>query len=357
MRFSLYLNAQTRGPQEDVGIIDALLAQAHSAVDAGFDGLCLTEHHFSGYNTYGNNFMFGAYLAASLAERAKIIMTVAVPPLHNPLRLAQSITLLDILTRGNTIIGFGPGGSPVEYQGMGREPRDRYALMFENLEVVEAALAKRMEDPPLQWKTSHDSGELRTRIMPSGFNRERPPFGRATQSDDGTVWTAERGWHLFTAREDVDGIAARFSLYRQALAEAGHAAEVVEDLLDWSLVQKQVHIADTDEQAVAETRERLGLMAENQRRSFQMTAGMDQAKAMALKSVVGVSPQNPDEFLQHAMIVGSPDTVAREIRRYAEVAGVRHMALLMNYGFMDRATADRNVQRFVAEVLPQVRDA
>lgn len=355
MRYSMYLNAQTSGPEQDVGIIEGLVDQATMAIDAGMDGLCLTEHHVSGYNTYGNNFMFGSYLSALLGERAKIIMTVAVPPLHNPLRLAQSLNLLDILTKGNTIVGFGPGGSPLEYQGLGRDPKDRYALMFENLEVVEAALAKRPEDPPLVWKTTHDHGELRTRIMPSAYHRQHPPFARATQSDDGTVWTAERGWYLLTARTDLAGIAERFALYRRTLEASGHPAEHVRELLDWSLVQKQIYIADTDEQAVAEVREMLVLMAANQRRSFQVTEGMDQAKQMALRSVVGVSPNDPEEFLRHAMIVGSPATVATEIARYEHEAGVGHMALLMNYGFMERDVADHNVERFLSEVLPRLR--
>ena len=42
MRFSIYLNPQTRGPEEDVPIIDATVEQAVRATRAGVQGIALT---------------------------------------------------------------------------------------------------------------------------------------------------------------------------------------------------------------------------------------------------------------------------------------------------------------------------
>lgn len=349
MRFSIYLNAQTRGPHEDVGIVQTLTRQALEATEAGFDGIVLTEHHFSGYNTYGDNFMFAAHLAAKARPGTKFSLAVAVPPLHNPMRLAQKCNLLDILTEGELIVGFAAGGSPVEYAGLGREPGERHAQMMHNLEIVEAALAKKPEDPPLEWRTAFEHGTLHTRIMPAAFHRPRPPFARATQSDAGAEWTGRKGWYLFTAREKPAALADRWRLYEKALRDAGLGDDVVADRLDWSLVQKQVYLADTTERAEREIRDRLVLMAEHQRRSFGLVKNLRDAAHM--KSVVGVSPQNPDEFLGHAMLVGDPDTVREQIREY-EAAGIRHMALVFNYGFMSPETADRSLRLFLDEVLP-----
>ena len=90
MRFSIYLNPQTRGAEEDVPIIESIAAQAVRATRAGVQGIALTEHHFSGYNTYGNNFMLASYLASQVPADTMFLLAVAVPTLHNPLRLAQS---------------------------------------------------------------------------------------------------------------------------------------------------------------------------------------------------------------------------------------------------------------------------
>ncbi|TCO62758.1 LLM class flavin-dependent oxidoreductase [Actinocrispum wychmicini] len=349
MRFSIYLNAQTRGPHEDVPIVETLTRQALEATSAGFHGIALTEHHFSGYNTYGDNFMFAAHLAGQAPRGTKFSLAVAVPPLHNPMRLAQKCNLLDVLTRGELIVGFAAGGSPVEYAGMGRDPGERHAEMFHNLEILEAALAKTPEDPPLKWHTTFEEGVLHTRIMPAGFHRAHPPFARATQSDSGAEWTGRRAWYLFTAREKPAAIADRWRVYEQSLRDSGADEATVADRLEWSMVQKQVYLAETTEQAERDIRDRLTLMAEHQRRSFGVVSGLRDAKHM--RSVVGVSPQNPEEFLDHAMIIGDPETVRDRIREY-EAAGVQHMAFLFNYGFMSAETADRSLRLFIDEVLP-----
>jgi len=353
MRFSIYLNPQTRGPQEDVAIIETTIEQAVRATTAGVQGVALTEHHFSGYNTYGNNFMLASHLCALTPRETTFLLAVAVPPLHNPLRLAQSITLLDILTRGNVIVGFAAGGSPVEYAGLGRDPSVRHEQMYHNIEVMERALAKAESDPPYEWETAFEHGSLRTRIMPGPYRSSGPRFARATQNDDGVVWAAKKGWYLFTARETPDVIQSRFKLYVDALADSGYDAAFIEERLDWCLVQKQIIIRDTDEEAVAFARERMGEMGAHQRKNFAMTG--DLKDGQHLKSVVGVSPQNPDEFLQKAMIVGSPRSVVEQIESYA-AAGARHMSLLFNFGFQTPQESGRSLDLFLQEVLPRFRE-
>ncbi|MFF1449122.1 LLM class flavin-dependent oxidoreductase [Streptomyces sp. NPDC058274] len=350
MRFSIYLNPQTRGAEEDVPIIRTTIDQAVRATRAGVQGIALTEHHFSGYNTYGNNFMLASHLSSQVPDDTMFLLAVAVPTLHNPMRLAQSCNLLDIITRGNLIVGFAAGGSPVEYAGLGRDPSVRHEQMMHNLEVMERALDKKPDDPPYEWSTAFEQGSLRTRIMPAAYHASRPKFARATQNDEGVVWTGRKGWYLFTARETADVIGPRFKLYAEALAEAGHDQACIEERLDWSLVQKQVIVRETDEEAVAFARARMEEMGAHQKKNFTMTG--DIKDSAHLKSVVGVSPQNPDEFLQRAMIVGSPATVTEQINAFAD-AGVRHMSLLFNFGFMTAEESGRSLDLFLDEVLPR----
>jgi alkanesulfonate monooxygenase SsuD/methylene tetrahydromethanopterin reductase-like flavin-dependent oxidoreductase (luciferase family) len=350
MRFSIYLNPQTRGAEEDVPIIESIAAQAVRATRAGVQGIALTEHHFSGYNTYGNNFMLASYLASQVPADTMFLLAVAVPTLHNPMRLAQSANLLDILTRGNLIVGFAAGGSPVEYAGLGRDPSVRHEQMMHNLEVMELALDKKPEDPAYEWETAFEHGSLRTRIMPAAYHAARPKFARATQNDEGVVWTARKGWYLFTARESADVMGPRLKLYADTLAESGRDEEFISERLDWSLVQKQVIVAETDAVAVRFARERMEEMGAHQKKNF--ASASDIRDAEHLKSVVGVSPQNPDEFLQRAMLVGSPATVTEQISAFGD-AGVRHMSLLFNFGFMRQTDADRSLDLFLEQVLPQ----
>ena len=58
------------------------------AETAGFDGIALTEHHASGYNTFGDNVMMAAHLAPQVRTGVRFILAILVPPLHHPMRLA-----------------------------------------------------------------------------------------------------------------------------------------------------------------------------------------------------------------------------------------------------------------------------
>jgi alkanesulfonate monooxygenase SsuD/methylene tetrahydromethanopterin reductase-like flavin-dependent oxidoreductase (luciferase family) len=350
VRFSIYLNPQTRGPEEDVDIIETTVEQALRATRAGVEGLLLTEHHFSGYNTYGNNFMMASHLAGLTPPGTMYFIGVAVPPLHNPLRLAQCCTLLDILTRGRCVVGFGPGGSPVEYAGLGKDPAVRVEEMLENLEIMEAALAKKDDGAVYDWRSRSEQGSLRTRIMPAPYRSTGVQFARATQTDSSAAWAGRKGWFLMTARDLSPAIGARLKVYTEGLVEAGYGDEYIQHRLDWSLCQKQIIIRDTDREAEDFARRLMVEMGERQRRSFN-PAG-DGNSAQYMKTVVSVSPQNPDEFLKYALFTGTAETVAEKIAEYGDV-GLRHLSVLSNFGYQTPAESGETMDRFLTEVLPR----
>jgi alkanesulfonate monooxygenase SsuD/methylene tetrahydromethanopterin reductase-like flavin-dependent oxidoreductase (luciferase family) len=350
MRFSVYLNAQSPGPDHDLDVIDAVTAQAILADRSGFAGVCLTEHHFTGYNTYGNPFTFGAYLAPQLTN-AHVVVSVAVPALWNPMNFAEACNTLDILTRGRCIIGVGTGGSPQEYKGLGRDPAQRGALMDEVIRIAEQARRKTLDDPDLEYATPHSEGVLTRRIMPTSYTKPGPRFGRAALSDEGIVHTAERGWVLMTAREAVPETARKWRLYHDTLNASGHDEETLVFAREWSMVQKMVYVGETDESALADVAGPLDYLAEQSKKSFGGTA----ASAGFKSSIVGVSAVDRDDFLEKAMIVGSPETVARKISEY-EGVGIGHMTLVFLYGQMSPALGARSLRRFIDEVMPRFTD-
>ena len=347
MKFSLYLNAQSPDGDHDLDVITAVTEQALLADRAGFAGVCLTEHHFTGYNTYGNPFTFGAYLAPQL-HNLHTIISVAVPALWNPLNFAEACNTLDLLTRGRCTIGIGTGGSPREYEGLGRDTGDRAALMEEVLDVAFRALAKTDGDGiDVDATTTHSTGKLTRRIMPSSYS-PRIKFARASLSDSGVLDAARRGWALQTAREDLAETARKWALYHGALDAAGHDLETLRAARDWSLVQKMVYVGETDEAARREVEPALDYLDTSTAKAFSGVAG----SASFQNGVVGVAASDRQAFLDKAMIVGSPDTVATEIDRYRQ-AGIGHLALLFLYGQMDPAQSMRSLRRFVDEIMPR----
>jgi alkanesulfonate monooxygenase SsuD/methylene tetrahydromethanopterin reductase-like flavin-dependent oxidoreductase (luciferase family) len=350
MRFSIYLNAQSPGPEYDLDVIDAITAQAVLADRSGFAGVCLTEHHFTGYNTYGNPFTFGAYLAPQL-QNAHIVLSVAVPALWNPMNFAESVNALDLLTRGRCVIGVGTGGSPQEYKGLGRDPAERGALMEEVIEIALQAIAKDEDDPDLEYSTPHSGGVLARRIMPASFTKPHPHLARAALSDDSIVYTAQRGWALMTAREAVTETARKWKLYHSTLDAAGHDAATLAFAREWSMVQKMIYVGEDDAAALADVAGPLDYLAAQSQKSF----GGSAASAGFKNSIVGVSAVDREDFLAKAMIVGGPESVAESIIKY-QAAGVDHMTLVFLYGQMSPAAGAASLRRFISDVMPRFSD-
>lgn len=102
---------------DDTQFVREELAQLELAAELGFESIWITEHHFSDYSISPNPLMYLAYFAGR-HPRVRLGTQVLVVPWHDPVRLAEEILLLDHVSRGRALIGFGRGLSRREYAGM-----------------------------------------------------------------------------------------------------------------------------------------------------------------------------------------------------------------------------------------------
>src|SRR5215207_2285229 len=87
---------------------------AWSEMDAlGFDGVGLNEHHTSPYGLMNSPNLLAA-AAAQRTRNLKLLIYGNLLPLHEPLRLAEELAMLDCLSNGRIISGFARG-IPREY--------------------------------------------------------------------------------------------------------------------------------------------------------------------------------------------------------------------------------------------------
>ena len=225
--------------------------------------------------------------------------------------------------------------------------------MMEIIDVVENLLAFKPGDPPYRWKTAYDEGILSTRVMPASY-LPRLRLGRAAQNDQGVIWTARRGWYLMTARAPIEEIAQRFKLYRSELDKAAVDATRRADMLKWSSLARQLVIDETDAKAEAQARRIIDRLADGVRKSWNAPT-LDGADAPTFtKAHLGISAEDPEAFLRGAMLVGSPETIIRKLEEVA-AAGVGHIKICFNYGYMTREEANRQLDLFLGEVYPRFK--
>ncbi|WP_345259705.1 LLM class flavin-dependent oxidoreductase [Streptomyces hundungensis] len=113
----------------------AALEMAAFADDRGIDTVQTEEHHGTDNNWLPSPFAFaGAVFGAT--RRIAVTVSAIIGPLYDPLRLAEDIAVLDLVSGGRLVTVSGIGYRPAEYEQQGVEWGRRGKLQDELLETL-----------------------------------------------------------------------------------------------------------------------------------------------------------------------------------------------------------------------------
>jgi alkanesulfonate monooxygenase SsuD/methylene tetrahydromethanopterin reductase-like flavin-dependent oxidoreductase (luciferase family) len=113
------------------------------ADELGFDVGWVAQHHAPlGGGGLPSPWTFLAH-AAARTKRIRLSTAITVLPLEDPVRLAEDVSVVDLLSGGRVEIGVGSGGSEIEYAAFGRDVARKRELTSEGLDVLRSALANR----------------------------------------------------------------------------------------------------------------------------------------------------------------------------------------------------------------------
>jgi alkanesulfonate monooxygenase SsuD/methylene tetrahydromethanopterin reductase-like flavin-dependent oxidoreductase (luciferase family) len=111
---------------------------ARYADTRGLDMVSLEEHH-NADNGWSPTPLLNAGLILGATERARVLIQALLVPLHDPLRLAEQLAVLDLASGGRITAVAGLGYRPEEYAAAGVDWSARGALLDEALEAMLAA--------------------------------------------------------------------------------------------------------------------------------------------------------------------------------------------------------------------------
>jgi alkanesulfonate monooxygenase SsuD/methylene tetrahydromethanopterin reductase-like flavin-dependent oxidoreductase (luciferase family) len=116
------------------------LRLAELAEPLGFESIWGVEHHFTDYTMCPDVLQFLTYMAGRTTT-LQLGSMVVVLPWHDPIRVAEQVTVLDHMCDGRFIVGIGRGLGRVEFEGFGvnqEESRERFVesaqMILEGLE-------------------------------------------------------------------------------------------------------------------------------------------------------------------------------------------------------------------------------
>src|SRR5712664_2764664 len=139
MKVGVALNMLCQAGRSDASVMSEHLALGDLAEPLGFDSLFALEHHFTGYAMSPAPPQLLSYYAGR-TRRITLGTAVIVLPWHDPVRVAEEIALLDILSGGRCLFGFGRGAASAEYAGFRVPMEEARARFVEAAQIVVKAL-------------------------------------------------------------------------------------------------------------------------------------------------------------------------------------------------------------------------
>ncbi len=303
----------------------------------GYDEAWIGEHHSAGWEIIA----FPELIIAAAAERTRHIRLgsgVTSLPYHHPFLVAQRFVQLDHMTRGRAMLGCGPGALVSDAYDASTQRR----RMDESLEAIMALLRC---DGPVTRKTDwFEMNEARLHLRP--YSDPHFPIAVAsTLTPSGPTAAGKHGVGILSLGAGMPGglqaIAGQWTIAEEEAAKYGKTM----DRADWRMVMN-VHVAGTDEQALADVR-----------------VGERLETVTYFEDALGRPPGRSEDPLTDGVqagttLVGSPDTVAR---------GIQNLILHSNGGFggfmfrahdwADREATWRSYELFARWVMPRFQQS
>ena len=135
MKFALITHLPWPEDTNARNIVEQTIEDVALGEELGFHSAWLAEHHFTRYGIGSSVLVFASAIAAR-TSKIRLGTAVIVPPLHNPIRLAEDTATLDLISNGRLDAGFGRGASKSEFTPYGVDHGDTQASFQESINMI-----------------------------------------------------------------------------------------------------------------------------------------------------------------------------------------------------------------------------
>ncbi len=333
----------------DAALYKAALEDAQLGYELGYSAVWMIEHHFTDYYPTPNPLMMLSQVAA-MCPGLGLGTCVMVLPWYNPLRFAEDVSMLQMLSDAPLHIGIGRGTAKLEYDAFGiemSEARDRFR---ESWEIVEKAL----EGEPFTYSGEHYSVTSPLRLRPELKGRKPHFYGAIGSPQSAEIMADLRLPPLALAQFPDHLLRSILENWGRRTREHGRSANGTKPILI------QCYVADTDEEARAEAKRYLPLYFQRQVEHYEVLknpwkdiAGYEQFSRFFANLLELSDPAKIDKFLDMNAI-GSPETVARRLQQLNDI-GFNHFVMTTATPGVPDEVRHRNMRRFASDVMPQFK--
>jgi alkanesulfonate monooxygenase SsuD/methylene tetrahydromethanopterin reductase-like flavin-dependent oxidoreductase (luciferase family) len=334
----------------DAEVYELELGLGARAEPAGFDSVWVSEHHFSDYQLTSQQSMVLSWLAAR-TTRVKLGTFVTVLPWNDPVRVAESFSVLDHLSGGRAVLGLGRGLGQKEFVGfrvpMGESRRRFTEYSHALLDALETGVmaydGELYRQPPV---------DIRPRPL-AGFRGRT--FASAVSPESMEIMARMGVGLLVIAQKPWDTTEAELEAYRTRYREL-QGSEAPKPVL-------VVVAGVSDDPAQAERMREVYLQRwarstvehyEFDNAGFAEIEGYEYYAALA-NNIAKHGIERFNGFLADLQVWGSPEQVTEKLLDYVKRTDAGGLVVPLCFGGMPAEEATANYELFASEVLPELQ--
>ncbi len=196
-------------------LYDNYLSQLEFADQAGYDAVCVNEHHQNAYGLMPSPNLMAAALARRTTRARIAVLGNGIALRDNPLRVAEEIAMLDVMSEGRIISGF-VRGIGAEYHSLNLDPTRSRSRFFEAHDLIVKAWT---EPGPFAWDGEHYQYRY-VNPWPRPYQQPHPQIMVPSQGSPETLrWSAERRYPLSCTFVPIERLKRFYDTYREFAAQ------------------------------------------------------------------------------------------------------------------------------------------
>ena len=347
MKFGLHFQLPCDDTQSPVQRYRDTIEQSVHAEALGFESIWPVEQHF---NPQLSIVPAPLLLLSAVAERTKTLrlgIAIVLLPLSHPVRVAEEIATLDVISNGRVEFGIGRGSIPTHFSGFGINQEESRERMMEAIEMIRQAWTS--ERVSFQGKF-HSVENIS--VVPKPVQQPHPPIRAAANSVDTFELMGSLGYPIFVASQvnPFKKIGELLPVYRQARKAAGHSESRPEDI---SLLGP-LYVAESDSQVRQELEPSIRRFLNSVSSIYAGQGENFGTQSSRIKEVLERVRNMTYEKVAEVMgIFETPHACVERLKGYEEEFGMGRMICWFNPGGMVPHTqVMRSMELFASKVMP-----
>jgi len=327
--------------------------------ECGWDGIMLNEHHNAPFCMQAKTNIFATAIAATTKRVKIVLLGNPLPVADNPVRLAEELAMIDLLSKGRLVPGIVRGGG-VEAFASNTNP----AFNRERFEEAHDLIIKTWTQPgPWRWEGNH----YQFRVVNPWVIPMQKPHPRiwvpGVSSRETIVWCAQHGYPYIALNLPIAAGKEVWRLYDETAEQSGYKAGP-----EYRGYLLRVRVDETEEKAMRNVREFMWMQGEFTGLTHPVWAApsgylgewarrpMAELRAGYRQKAKHERVTLEDQLRNLTLIAGNPKQVIEKLRIYLEETRPSIVALWGNDGRISHEDSLSYIRLMGQEVLPALRE-